>query len=327
MACTLSVLQAQADDPEGNRHMEIQFAKTHDVALFALHAGAIPMECSFGNMGSVVDSRFVMDHHGTLSHLEGVAIRAYRDHFGALRQQFQLGVVKFVVTGAADADACFAIASLIGELPHPSRAEEFAKYPHHVQASMTRDLTDFAKLVNQMDTAPIGVHLEDLPYGDVLMLWNQMASSVQDCTAFHSGVDRWRALFGRPLTALLAATKAEKAEQVAKAREAVVTRVSDKVCIVVSDVWGFDVWYGDHAPVIVALTPLGNVTIGCPDTETAEALFGPGGLKNVFGKLEPQGWGGREAIGGSPRSMAMTIEQAAVAAATINACLLSSPEV
>lgn len=58
--------------------------------------GFEPVECSFGGEGSVLGP-LLMDHHGAESHREGVAIRAYRDHYGARRDD-----PRFVVTGAAD---------------------------------------------------------------------------------------------------------------------------------------------------------------------------------------------------------------------------------
>jgi len=50
----------------------------------------------------------------------------------------------------------------------------------------------------------------------------------------------------------------------------------------------------------------GAVTLGCPNKAVAEAIFGAGGLLTVFPALEPNGWGGREAVGGSPRGLQMT---------------------
>ena len=58
----------------------------------------------------------------------------------------------------------------------------------------------------------------------------------------------------------------------------------------------------------------GQVTVGCPNIEVAEALFGEGGLKNLFAELEPEGWGGREAVGGSPRGLKLTRAQVEAAA-------------
>jgi len=177
-------------------------------------------------------------------------------------------------------------------------------------------------LVNKVDTAPIGVRLEETEDGVRLLLWNQMSSSSQDATSFHAGVDRWRCLLGRAPKALLAAAKTEEANRVTEARKAEVIEVSDKVAVVESAAWGFDVWYAEVAPIVVAYVATnGNVTIGCPDVEVAEKFFGPGGLKNVFPKLEPQGWGGREAIGGSPRGQKLTREQALEAAKVIAAAV------
>ena len=46
--------------------------------------------------------------------------------------------------------------------------------------------------------------------------------------------------------------------------------------------WGFDVWYR-AAPIVVSYASrLKKVTVGCPDRDTAEALFGPGGLECVW---------------------------------------------
>ena len=60
--------------------------------------GYCPIECAFGEE-SVVDA-LQMDHHGTMGDLEGVAVRACRDHYGPRKAD-----PPFVVAGAADADA------------------------------------------------------------------------------------------------------------------------------------------------------------------------------------------------------------------------------
>lgn len=300
------------------KSIEIVYTNDKVTADKLVGQGYEAIECSFGHFGSSLGP-LNMDHHGSESYREGVAFRAYRDHFGARKDD-----QRFVVTGAADADATFAIAALCGILPHPSRAAEFEKAPPPVKASGTKDISDLAALVNKVDTAPIGVRLEETEDGVMLLLWNQISSSCQDATAFHAGVDRWRCLLGRAPKALLAAAKTEEANRVTETRKAKVTRVSDEVCVVESAAWGFDIWYSEVAPIIVAYVAAnGNVTIGCPDTESAEKFFGQGGLKNVFGKLEPQGWGGREAIGGSPRGQKLTREQALEAAKVIAASVVA----
>lgn len=279
--------------------------------------GYCPVECSMGE--SIVDD-LQMDHHGELSDLEGVAVRAYRDHFGARKAD-----PRFVVTGFADADATFAIAALCGILPHPSREAELATSPPPVKASGTKDVTVLASLVNRVDTAPIGVRLEVEAFGDTLLLWSQLGGNGNDALAFYAGVDLWRTLTtGRPLTALLTASKTEEADRVSQAREAEVQKEGEMVAVVVSDVWGFDVWYAEICPVVVNFVErTENITVGCVNTATAEKFFGPGGLKNVFPILG-ESWGGREAIGGSPRGQKMTRADARRVALTLESLVASS---
>lgn len=286
-------------------------ANVDDVRALAAR-GYEPVECAIG-CESIVGP-FQMDHHGRLSHLEGVALRAYRDHFGSLRD-----ARRFVVTGTADADATFAIASLAGVLPHPSQARFFEQATPRIQAAMVKDLTEFAVLVNRADVEPLGLALEASSDGRTLLLWNQMASDVQDATAFHAGVDRWRALLcGTERKALLTAAATQEAERIEEARRAVVERLSPQVALLESGCRGFDVWYTEIAPVIVLYNEaIGNVTVGCPGKEAAERIFGPGGLLQVFPLLAPPGWGGREGIGGSPRGLRLTRAQAQEAALRI----------
>lgn len=292
--------------------MEIIHTNSHTEASRLRDKGYCPVECSFGTHGSVVDS-LVMDHHGEYSHTTGVAVRAYKEHFGARKDD-----QRFVVTGAADGDATFAIAALAGLLPHPGRTDELADAPPPVRTALTRDLTVLAELVNLVDTAPIGVRLEETEEGRLLLLWNQLSSGSSDATAFHAGVDRWRMLTGtRPPKTLLNAAASEEAERVATARSAKVLEHNGTVAVVESPCWGFDVWYAELSPIVIAfVASQGNITIGVRDAETAERLLGPGGLKNIFPKLG-EGWGGREAIGGSPRGQTMTRAHALEAAQVI----------
>ena len=81
-----------------------------------------------------------MDHHGTESHREGVALRACRDLYGARRED-----PRFAVTGAPDADAVLAIIALAGLVPRDRLKPEFYT------------------LVNRHDTDPIGIDLFSKP--------------------------------------------------------------------------------------------------------------------------------------------------------------------
>ena len=113
--------------------LDIQFTHSYKKATRLRDAGYEPIECAFGQFGSVMGP-LNMDHHGTESHREGVAIRACRDHYGERRNDR-----RFVVTGAPDADAVVAIIALSGLLP---------------KAKLS---ADFYELVNAFDIDPIGI--------------------------------------------------------------------------------------------------------------------------------------------------------------------------
>src|SRR5687768_14911872 len=131
--------------------IEIIHTNSFTAAQAFAREGFEPVECSFGIEGSVLGP-LALDHHGAESHREGVALRAYRNHSGARRED-----PRFAGTGAGDADATFCIAALCGLLPHPSRAAELEKAPPPIKATGTRDLIELAAFVNQIDIDPIGI--------------------------------------------------------------------------------------------------------------------------------------------------------------------------
>jgi hypothetical protein len=310
----------QANQQGMSSALEIQHVSTAEDAGHYCNLGFCPVECSFGEE-SIVDA-LQMDHHGPLSQLEGVAIRAYRDHFGARRAD-----PRFVVTGAADADATFAIAALAGSVPHPSRGAEFRESPEFLRTAWERDMTELASLVNRADIEPIGLRLEESEDGLRLLLFKRLSSGVQDASSFYAGVDHWRLLLGpNPPTQLVEAVRAEERQRVAEARAAHVEIISPHVAFVESKAWGYDVWYAEVRPVIVAYqVGEGRVSIGCRDLATAQRLFGPSGLRVVFPHLQPPGWGGRETIGGSPRGGRLDRQQALAVAAQVASLIEPQP--
>jgi len=278
-----------------------------------------PIECSIGGK-SIVDF-LMMDHHGGLSHLESVAVRAYRDHFGVRRRS-----PRFVVVGVPDADATFAIASLAGILPHPDK--DVSKVPTYLRSKHTVDWNGLADTIGIIDTDPIGRDILAMPGGDILLAWNAlMAGAPHNREAAMMGVMLWKQLTsGNPaqIPLILAARLSEGTRRANAAKDEVHT-IGRLGFVPESKVFGFDVWYGrdpEHAPdtpkgwkhpvVISRNAATDALTIGCPNKDVAEKVFGPGGLLNVFPKLDKAiapGWGGREAIGGGPRGEKFTIEQ------------------
>lgn len=285
--------------------------------------GYAAIECSIG--GESIVCGLEMDHHGERSHLESVAIRSYRDHFGARKED-----PRFVVVGTPDADATFCIASLAGLLPHPSVVVP-AHLPDHVKASKQRDITDLANTVAVIDTDPIGRDLSAMPFGAELLLWNALMSySGNTDMAGVAGVFLWSQIAAdadprKPLVEAALITEHNRREA---AKDDVIIRLSDEVgYLEESGGWNFDVWYGrqeefpadavegwEYGCLLSYVQQYQAITVACPNEAVAEALFGTGGLKNVFPHMPQEGWGGREAVGGSPRGEIMTIEDLKAAA-------------
>lgn len=293
--------------------------------------GFCPVECICGGE-SVVD-KLLMDHHGEHSGLEGVAVRSYRDHFGA-----RSGDQRFVTPAPVDADSAFATAALAGLLPHPSRREALeGKVPPPVLKSLTKDLSCLAETINRVDTDPIGLDLTALKNGPLLLVWQSVTSSNRDDLGYAGCVATWVSLASSApdrIAGLLDGAKTVEFERRHKAldelREKKVYDEKGVVALLNTEAWGFDVWYGRttdpdpskpsswSAPVVLALVDrTSEITVGCPNKEVAESLLGEGGLKRIFPILEPEGWGGREAIGGSPRGTPMTEGQLVAAARRI----------
>lgn len=298
-------------------------------------AGFCPVECALG-AESLVDG-LAMDHHGAFSHLEAVSIRAYRDHFGARAED-----PRFVVTGAADADATFAVAALAGLLPHPARAGESAGLSEECRSSLTRDLMPLAETIALMDTAPIGRDPSRLPMGELLLLWHTVRGPDRDDPGFAAGVGLWRALTeAAPETLnLLAAAAVEQARQRRERAWTLLEKHGELLApgvlfISTTEPGGPADWYGRieanplespegwrHAVVIAHQPEQGKVTLACPNQAVAETLFGPGGLKNLYPRLGA-GWGGRESIGGSPRGERVSVEQARAGAGHVVPLMLN----
>jgi hypothetical protein len=274
--------------------------------------GYCPVECSI-NGHSIVDS-LVMDHHEDRSHLEAVSVRAIRDHAGARGDD-----PRFVVVGACDADAAYAIAALAGLIP---------------QNKATLDL---GQTIGIMDTTPIGRDLMGMPYGDYLAVWFEAHERTRSNRTPQGAIDavfEWQKIahaLGNPDAAMqkrLRQARDSETHRVETAKQDLTrATIENGVCLMPhSDVFGFDVWYGRNESasadtsagwknqVVVIYNEISKTAaVACPNKEVAEELFGKGGLKNVFARLPGGAWGGRESIGGSPRGKPMTLEDAQAA--------------
>jgi len=280
---------------------EILYASNMAEALDMATKGFEPVECAFGREGSAV-GRYKLDHHGQYSGEEAVSVKAARLALEGVKLQ------RFVVTGDADCDQCYAIAALSG-------------------SQIPIDM-DEANAIAEVDVDPIGRDLASDRYVRIL-LFNQRTHGFPSCLdSTYKALGEFVGIFNGRYGAkdVDAARSYEKARK-DSVRQGIKQLEPGRVALVASDDWGFDVWY-ESAPIVVAfVAPKKSVTIGlCPKKggtlgdRTGFELLGPEGLKRVYPVLDSEikpGWGGRETIGGSPRNAEMTYEDAQKAFAII----------
>ena len=308
-----------------NPELLIRFTNDYEAACRLRDLGFEPIECAFGQHGSVLGP-LNMDHHGTESHREGVALRACRDLYGARRDD-----PRFVVTGTPDADAVLAIVALAGLTP------------------ATRLDPVFFHLVDAHDTDPIGHDLLATPEGELIAYFNQQPGLFQNESGFYAAVKLMGTLLEdgleKPARAHLRRADANRrrtalqgieavyhrdgrkteppadVEKLALRRGPLVTLDSSRIAVVKSGVWGFDQWYRVTPVVVSYASRMAKVTVGCPDLPTAQRLFGDDGLMTAWRALG-RGWGGRPTIGGSPRGIRLRATEAHETAKTLLNLLL-----
>lgn len=283
--------------------------------------GFVPIEMAEGTK-SFVDFR-CLDHHNDYSHLPSACVTALR-FYGTLGADRPARLM----ANHTDADCVLTGVTLLGLLP--------------------RDLLE--KLnpeVGVLDTDPLSADFRTLHYGDGIRLWKAGMTSIR-----RSG---WSWLYGMQLCLdlfdhftyyykeaidELEKKEKERIQQALRDYESAVTGPSGKVLLVApSTVKGHDVQFfrqeafpatslegWRHWCIVSHVRKAGNVMLACPNKEVAERAFGSGGLKNVFPRLpavEEKEWGGREAVGGSPRGVVVPAELLGSVLATLEDSLLT----
>jgi len=289
-------------------NFKIVYAHTLEEALRYRARGYLPIECSFGGV-SVVDDVFVMDHHGSLSHMESVAIRAYRDHFGARRSD-----PRFVVTGHCDEDATFAICALTGCIPHPSLADLYPNAPLGILRTARQNMLHVAKLIAEADVNPdSALSLVDSFFGRLVLNWRlESHATARDILAWYGGVNRWRSLLTSQCDSFIEVSREVQENRIQQMLGARQQKCGDNIVVADFSEFGPNVAYYKawlnwnlDTDVLVAfiggVNGVGNCSFACRDLATATKLFGEGGFLSVYDRLDPLGSGGREIIGGSPR--------------------------
>jgi hypothetical protein len=252
---------------------------------------------------SYVDFRR-LDHHNEWSHLPSACVTALR-HYG--EASASTDTARFMVNHT-DADCVLAGITLMGILPKNL-------------------LEQLSPEIGALDVDPLGVDFSKLNYGSRILLWKKsMTSAKQSAWSWLYGARLFIDLFDDCVYYKYYKDYAVRLEEVERERkrtaledyEKAQISPSGKILLVApSRVWGFDCQFRrqpefsvgsrrgwQHWCIVAYVEKTGTVTLSCPNKEVAELVFGPGGLLNVYPKLPALGgktWGGREAIGGSPR--------------------------
>ena len=304
--------------------LQIEIVNTEAEAISFMNKGFTPVECSFGSV-SVVD-KFIMDHHGQYADLEGVAIRAYRDFFGAARNN-----PKFVVTGFPDEDATFAICALAGIIPHPSFATKLSSPSKDMLIVAQMDLMSVATLINDVDVNPdLALELVDTYRGRIVLSWRQQGhKNCRDKLAWYGGVDRWRTILTAQSRDFIDASLDSHVASIEQALKVKIEEISPNIVVADFSDLGpnstyYRVWLNKY-PILVAYMGnsyhRGRCSFAVTSIGKAKELLGENGLIEVYHKLFPSDCGGREIIGGSSRTRSITWEEACDYGRQINACI------
>ena len=306
------------------------FCRGHEVQLLwqpepetipdRIAEGFVPIEMAEGTK-SFVDFR-CLDHHNDYSHLPSACITALR-FYGTLGSDRPARLM----VNHTDADCVLTGVTLLGLLP--------------------RELLESLNLeVGLLDTDPLSVDFKTLRYSDGIRLWKiGMASARRSGWSWLYGMQLCLDIFDHFTYYKGTIDELEKREngrmqQALRDYESAITGPSGKVLLVApSTVKGHDVQFfrqeafpatslegWRHWCVVSHVRRAGNVMLACPNKEVAERAFGSGGLKNVFPRLpeiEGKGWGGREAVGGSPRGVVVPAELLEAVLTTLEDSLLT----
>ena len=233
--------------------------------------------------------------------------------------QFQLSIClvndpRIVFIGFPDEDACFAAASLLALVPHPTLEDVFPNIRGPQAFLIKQNLMHIAEKINEVDLNPEkALELVDTRHGQLILLWRMLAhSTMDDILAWWGGVNRWRELLTRDTST--AVTMAPMLQQDLLDRVLETRGVTFGEYITVADFTEFgpnSAYYRhfteNRTPVLVAhFKDRGVCSFVVRNLQTAQELFGTKGLLEVYPLLQPPGCGGREILGGSPRDLSIT---------------------
>jgi len=270
----------------------LRYAQTLEDAINHEKEGYEPVECSFGKHSAV--GKLILDHHGPYSKHDAVSLKAAR---------FALKGVKlknFVVTGDADCDQCYAIAALSAQIP--VKLEQ-------------------AEAVAEIDTDPVGRDKTSERYIQILMF--EQKTNLNHCLeSSYKSLDELIRIYNGDYDSkeVRQAINNEK-ERKLSAKKDIKFCEQRKIALAVAPNKAFNEWY-EIAPVIVHYNPDKKLITFMLNTKKSESfggktgfdLLGKEGFAPIYEKLDgilhKKGCGGREMIGGSPRNVEMSYDEA-----------------
>lgn len=279
---------------EFNHSIFLAYAHNFGVAKSWVSKGYEPVECAYGNAGSVV-GKYTLDHHGIFSQEEPVSIRAARLAIDRTH------LTKFLAAGMPDPDAVYAILTL----------------SHNI----TPDL-EIAGAIAELDVDPIGIDRTQHRYIRNPIFEMLLGSPKRSLDSFIEALKVGILAFDKKditENILLDALQYEH-DRLASAQSEIRSREGD-IAFVVSDGL-LDTPHFQCAPIIVQYKPsLQKITVRGCTLQSAKRLgiksvydvFGHGGLSRVYKKMDEllgNGSGGREDIGGSPNHLNVSESQA-----------------
>jgi len=277
-----------------NNKVNIRYAQTLEEAINYEKEGYEPVECSFGKHSVV--GKLLLDHHGQYSGQDAVSIKAAKFALNGIKLK------NFVVTGEADCDQCYAIAALSGpQIP--------VKIEH-------------AEAIAEIDTDPVGRDKTNERYIQTLM-FEQKTQNLKYCLeSSYKSLDELIRIYNNHYDSneVNQAINNERERKIS-AKNNIKLYEQGKIALAVSQDKGFDVWY-EIAPVVVHYNPDKKLIVfmlnpkkgGLFGEKTGFDLLGKEGLIPIYEKLDnllqKKGCGGREMIGGSPRNVEMSYNDA-----------------
>ena len=286
------------------KDIELKYTITYDDALRFAEEGFTPIECSFGNKS--VTAYGGLDHHGDVKHLPPVCLQALE----RIENEQADVSSRFVVTGSADADACFAILALSGKLNDMESEKRLAlaEAIAHVDLDPIRYSPG---IVIKEEASEEKVHA----YESILLFNYKTKGIARGEEGFHAALDVMEDIAFERFSRQDYEEAIRSNEERIKLAETGIIAVGEGAVFASSPAWGFDVWYQKADTVMAYVEKTKAVTFGVVSKEVAQERYGEGGLSFLFDRLNEEGvlgggFGGRESVGGSPRGVQIELGEA-----------------